>query len=294
LDMGFAPQIRRIVLERDMPAPAGRQTAMFSATFPKEIQKLAADFLRPGYVWIAIGRVGSTTDSITQRLVKSTNSRQEKLELLHTQLNEVPGRTLVFVQKKRTAHQVKRDLFKLYNIDAAEIHGDRSQSQRESALAAFKEGTARVLVATNVAARGIDVSDVQHVVNFDLPTSAKEFDDYVHRVGRTGRAGNRGIATSLYVPGYDAKTGNGELAPLLLQLLRSANQDIPEWFLALPELRSVADPRNVNGSGTPKRSAATQRDHRPSKTRVNFQRGNSVRRGSSNAPQHIQQPRQGF
>jgi len=246
LDMGFAPQIRKIVLQCDMPSKEQRQTFLFSATFPAEIQLLAQQFLRP-YVWVGVGRVGSTTDSIRQQLVRATLEKRHKLFLVAQALNEGPsGRTLVFVQKKRTATWLKKMLAKggvdgaasherFEPITACDIHGDRSQSQRESALASFRSGACRVLVATDVAARGLDIADIEHVINMDLPVSPDDFDSYIHRIGRTGRAGHTGLATSLYVPGTDDKAKNGKIAPLLLNLFNEANQEIPEWFASLPE-----------------------------------------------------------
>ncbi|EJK62236.1 hypothetical protein THAOC_17160 [Thalassiosira oceanica] len=113
---------------------------------------------------------------------------------------------------------------------AQDIHGDRTQSQRETALAEFRQGSVLVLVATDVAARGLDISGVEHVINVDLPNAADEFDSYVHRIGRTGRAGHTGLATSLYVPGDDPKTGNGRIAGLLVAQLRESKQDVPDWL----------------------------------------------------------------
>eukprot|EP00516_Mucochytrium_quahogii_P006642 CAMPEP_0203754854 /NCGR_PEP_ID=MMETSP0098-20131031/8403_1 /ASSEMBLY_ACC=CAM_ASM_000208 /TAXON_ID=96639 /ORGANISM=" , Strain NY0313808BC1" /LENGTH=622 /DNA_ID=CAMNT_0050646079 /DNA_START=1196 /DNA_END=3065 /DNA_ORIENTATION=- len=262
LDMGFEPQVRQIVQKRDMPPPNSRTTFMFSATFPSEIQKLAKDFLRSGYVWIAVGRVGSTTDTITQRLLLASSDRSKKLSLLEDQLKSVDGRTLVFVRMKRTASQVKKKLKRDFGIEACEIHGDRSQSQRESALDSFRKGNTLVLIATNVAARGLDIPEVTHVINFDLPVAKADFDEYVHRIGRTGRAGHRGLATSFYVPGFDPKQGNGTIAPDLLKLLHDGKQEIPDWFLALPEVPSKSFGRpNNNG-------AQRQTDHRATLLKV--------------------------
>jgi superfamily II DNA/RNA helicase len=189
---GFEPQIRKIVQQSGMTPKEKRQTFMFSATFPPSIQKLAAEFLRPNYVWIAIGRVGSTTDSITQVIVQATPDKRRKLELVVEALQNGPtGRTLIFVQKKKTATWLKKQLVKggpdagpkakhaggenegqknhhqqhpfqgkelrFTPISAEEIHGDRSQSQREAALEKFRAGKCTVLVATDVAARGLDI-----------------------------------------------------------------------------------------------------------------------------------------
>lgn len=245
LDMGFEPQIRRIVQQSDMPPKERRQTLLFSATFAPEVQKLAAAFLRP-YVWIAVGRVGSTVENIEQRLVLAKADKREKLKLAAEALAECDGRTLVFVQKKRTATWLKHCLRrggpgdakpdeKFSPVEAEDIHGDRSQPQREAALAKFRAGTCRVLVATDVAARGLDIGGVEHVINFDLPVAASDFDSYVHRIGRTGRAGHQGLATSLYVPGFADKNGNGPIAPQLLRQMQETGSEVPEWFKNLPE-----------------------------------------------------------
>jgi ATP-dependent RNA helicase DDX3X len=241
LDMGFEPQIRKLVQQSGMTPKAKRQTLLFSATFAPEIQKLAGEFLRP-YVWIAVGRVGSTTSYITQVLVQATPDKRHKLQLVVEALKSGPeGRTLIFVQKKRTATWLKKQLQKggpddgqpnerFTPIPAEDIHGDRSQSQREAALASFRAGKCRVLVATDVAARGLDISGVEQVINMDLPNSKDDFDSYVHRIGRTGRAGHMGLATSLFVPGDDPKAGNGRIAGLMVTQLREAEQEVPEWL----------------------------------------------------------------
>jgi ATP-dependent RNA helicase DDX3X len=231
LDMGFKPQIDRI-MRSGMPPRESRRTFMFSATFPAEIQRLAELYMRP-YVYVAVGRVGSTTESITQRLILvSDSSKQGKLQLLYETLSSMQAAcsVIVFVQKKRTATVVCKSLKRDLGINAVEIHGDRSQSQRESALADFRSGFVRVLVATDVAARGLDIPNVEHVVNYDLPASAEEFDSYIHRIGRTGRAGNTGTATSFFVPGFSPKVGNGALAVPLIKLLRESGQEVPTWL----------------------------------------------------------------
>ncbi|KAL3909566.1 MAG: hypothetical protein SGARI_002544 [Bacillariaceae sp.] len=250
LDMGFEPQIRKLVQKSGMTPKQKRQTLLFSATFPPQIQKLAAEFLRPSYVWIAVGKVGSTTDSITQVLVQATPDKRRKLQLVVQALTNGPaeGRTLIFVQKKRTATWLKKQLGKggpddgkpherFAPIRAVDIHGDRSQSQREAALASFRSGECRVLYIlcfavppeNTVAARGLDIG-VEHVINMDLPNSREDFDSYVHRIGRTGRAGHVGLATSLFVPGDDPKVANGRIAQQLITLLRESDQTVPEWL----------------------------------------------------------------
>ncbi|GBE62488.1 DEAD box polypeptide DDX3X [Babesia ovata] len=217
LDMGFAPQIRNIVNNRSMPQ-VGRQTVMFSATFPKEIQQLARDFLHD-YLYLAVGRVGSTNEFIRQRLLYADEEQKNRylVKLLRENAN---GLVLIFVETKRRADTIEAFLLR-ENFMAVNIHGDRSQQDREEALRLFKTGERPILVATDVAARGLDINNITHVINCDLPTN---IDDYVHRIGRTGRAGNVGIATSLV-----NETNRGILRDLLA-LLEEANQEVPQWF----------------------------------------------------------------
>jgi ATP-dependent RNA helicase DDX3X len=242
LDMGFEPQIRKLVLRSGMTPKTQRQTFMFSATFPDKIQLLASEFLRSSYTWIAVGRVGSTTDSITQVLQEATADNRHKLQLVVQAVKAGPkGRTLIFVQKKRTATWLKKMLSKggpedwdhnFDPIEAVEIHGDRSQSQREAALSKFRSGDCLILVATDVAARGLDIDGVEHVINMDLPVAADDFDSYVHRIGRTGRAGHTGLATSFYVPGDTPKVGNRKIAAKLIQQLKESKQQVPSFLEA--------------------------------------------------------------
>jgi len=172
LDMGFEPQIRQIVEGSDMPQQT-RQTLMFSATFPKEIQRLAADFLID-YIFLAVGRVGSTTDSITQKVEYAGEREADKIDRLLQILSTCDGLTLIFVETKRAADHLEHLLIR-EGIEATSIHGDRSQQEREQALAWFRCGRAPVLAATDVASRGLDIPDVRVVINYDLPNN---IDDY--------------------------------------------------------------------------------------------------------------------
>ncbi|CAL0299482.1 unnamed protein product [Lupinus luteus] len=225
LDMGFEPQIRKIVEQMDMPPPGMRQTLLFSATFPKEIQGLASDFLS-NYVFLAVGRVGSSTDLISQRVeyVLESDKRSHLMDLLHAQReNETNGKqclTLVFVETKKGADALEHCLC-VNGFPATSIHGDRTQQERELALRSFKSGNTPILVATDVAARGLDIPRVAHVVNFDLPN---DIDDYVHRIGRTGRAGKMGLATAFF------NDSNLSMAKPLADLMQEANQEVPVWL----------------------------------------------------------------
>uniref|UniRef100_A0A8D2DWT1 RNA helicase n=1 Tax=Sciurus vulgaris TaxID=55149 RepID=A0A8D2DWT1_SCIVU len=219
LDMGFEPQIRRIVEQDTMPPKGVRHTMMFSATFPKEIQMLARDFLDE-YIFLAVGRVGSTSENITQKVVwvEESDKRSFLLDLLNATGKD--SLTLVFVETKKGADSLENFLY-LEGYACTSIHGDRSQRDREEALHQFRSGKSPILVATAVAARGLDISNVKHVINFDLPSDIEE---YVHRIGRTGRVGNLGLATSFF------NKRNVNITKDLLDLLVEAKQEVPSWL----------------------------------------------------------------
>ncbi|XP_031253156.1 DEAD-box ATP-dependent RNA helicase 37-like [Pistacia vera] len=244
LDMGFEPQIRKIVEQMDMPPPGVRQTMLFSATFPKEIQRLASDFLA-NYIFLAVGRVGSSTDLIVQRVefVHESDKRSHLMDLLHAQReNGVHGKqslTLVFVETKKGADSLEYWLC-MNGFPATTIHGDRSQQERESALRSFKSGKTPILVATDVAARGLDIPHVAHVVNFDLPN---DIDDYVHRIGRTGRAGKTGVATAFF------NENNMSLSRPLSELMQEANQEVPAWLSRYASRATLSGGKNRRSGG---------------------------------------------
>lgn len=235
LDMGFEPQIRRIVEGEDMPNVANRQTLMFSATFPRDIQMLARDFLKD-YVFLSVGRVGSTSENITQKVeyVEDGDKRSVLLDILHTHGG---GLTLIFVETKRMADSLS-DFLINQNFPATSIHGDRTQRERERALEMFRNGRCPILVATAVAARGLDIPNVTHVVNYDLPT---DIDDYVHRIGRTGRAGNTGISTAFF------NRGNRGVVRELIELLKEANQEVPSFLETIAREGSFGGGRGGRG-----------------------------------------------
>jgi ATP-dependent RNA helicase RhlE len=190
LDMGFLPQIRRVV----NALPKQRQTLLFSATLSTDIEKITGEFLRTPET-VEIGRRANPADSVTQFLYPVPKSR--KIDLLaHLLRDQSLDSVLVFSRTKHGADKIVRKL-QAHNIKALALHSNRSQSQRVAALDAFKSGRARVLVATDIASRGIDVEGISHVVNFDFPMHAE---DYVHRIGRTGRADAVGDAISFVTP----------------------------------------------------------------------------------------------
>ncbi|KAI9496516.1 P-loop containing nucleoside triphosphate hydrolase protein [Zychaea mexicana] len=248
LDMGFEPQIRRIVQGEDMPEAGNRQTLMFSATFPRDIQMLARDFLND-YIFLSVGRVGATSENITQRIeyVEDDEKRSVLLDILTA--DSTRGLTLIFVETKRMADTLSDYLLRS-NFPTTSIHGDRTQREREMALNAFRTGRAPIMVATAVAARGLDIPNVTHVISFDLPT---DIDDYVHRIGRTGRVGNVGLATAFF------NRGNKNIARELVELLKEAKQEVPQWLESM--LREANNyGRHGNRGGV--RSGGASRDYR--------------------------------
>lgn len=203
-----------------MPGKVHRQTLMFSATFPDDIQRLAADFLREDYLFVIVGRIGGSNLDISQTVISVPgDEKQEKL--FNILLNSGTDRTLIFVELKRVADFLAC-LLSQNNFPTTSISGDRTQQEREAALQDFRSGRAPVLVATSVAARGLDIPDVKHVINFDLP---QDIEEYVHRIGRTGRIGNKGRATSFFQPGKDER-----LARSLVKVLSEAYQEVPDWL----------------------------------------------------------------
>jgi len=190
LDLGFMRDIRKLI----PLLPKARQNLFFSATMPREIGTLADELLRDP-VRVAVTPVATTATRVEQRVVMCDASRKRPV-LVDLLKKVATTRTLVFARTKRGADRVAEHLEKA-GIPANAIHGNKSQGQRERALAAFKNGSCRVLVATDIAARGIDVDAVGHVINFDLPNVAES---YVHRIGRTARAGADGTAISLCDP----------------------------------------------------------------------------------------------
>jgi ATP-dependent RNA helicase RhlE len=201
LDMGFLPAVRRIA----GALPKERQTLCFSATLEGSVANLVKDYMR-NPVRLAFGSTLKPSENVrVQALEVAPGAKQDALQNL---LTSEPGKCLVFTRTKRGADRLAKNLTR-DGFRAAAIHGDRSQSQRNAALAGFQQGRCRVLVATDVAARGIHVQDVAHVINFDLPDIPENF---VHRVGRTGRAGKQGVASTLF--GWDERAD-------LLQLERA-------------------------------------------------------------------------
>ncbi|GAX26781.1 ATP-dependent RNA helicase DDX3X [Fistulifera solaris] len=218
LDMGFEPQIRRIVEESDMPGSPERQTMLFSATFPANIQRLASDFMRD-YIFLTVGRVGSASKDVSQT-VEFVEEREKMDTLMKFLFTIEEGLILIFVETKRSCDYVE-DMLCQNKFPACSIHGDKSQREREYALRCFKSGQTPVMVATDVASRGLDIPNVTQVINYDLPGN---IDDYVHRIGRTGRAGNTGAALSF------VNEKNSGIIRELRDLLDENDQQVPSWL----------------------------------------------------------------
>merc|ERR1712232_661844 len=234
LDMGFEPQIRRIVEEEGMPFGEDRQTMLFSATFPTEIQRLASDFLRD-YIFLTVGRVGSASKDVTQKV--EYIEENEKLDAVMGFLLTIEdGLILIFTETKRNCDYLE-DILCAKGFPACSIHGDKSQREREESLRSFKRGITPVMVATDVASRGLDIPNVTQVINYDLPTN---IDDYVHRIGRTGRAGNTGNALSF------VNEKNSGIIRELRELLEENDQELPAW---LNQMCSYSGGRGGGGGG---------------------------------------------
>lgn len=215
LDMGFAPQINKILTL----IPKDRQTMLFSATMPSEIASMATAYMHLP-LRVEIATQGTTAERVEQELF--IIEKRNKTRLLQKLLNDYHGTVLVFSRTKHGAKKIARDV-KQMGHTAAEIHSNRSLAQRKQAIDGFKSGRYRVLIATDIAARGIDVKNIELVINFDLPDAAE---DYVHRIGRTGRAGQGGKAISFATP--DQRGDIRQIERLVrMQLPLSQTPDLP-------------------------------------------------------------------
>ena len=191
LDMGFRPQVDRIL----RGVPKNRQTMLFSATLDGPVAELAREYTVGAVRYTGVASPETVKGDIDHAFVPVTH--EGKIDTLVEQLGTAPGLALVFVRTKHGADKLARKLARHHDVPAAAMHGNMSQNARERALAQFESGRVSTLVATDVAARGLDVDDISHVINFDPPHSD---DDYVHRVGRTGRAGRSGSGVTLVLP----------------------------------------------------------------------------------------------
>lgn len=226
LSMGFEENVRTILSSGKIQAKGERVTLMFSATFPKEIQQLAQDFLND-YLFLAVGVVGGANADVTQTMYKV--SRFEKRDKTVEILNDIGNdKVMIFVEHKKQADVLGFFLIQK-GYPTTTLHGDRLQSQRETALNSFKAGKTNIIVCTSVAARGLDIEKVNHVINYDLPQTV---DEYVHRIGRTGRCGNLGKAISFF---DDSSDNDRKLARPLVRIFTQAQQEVPEWLNSAAE-----------------------------------------------------------
>ncbi|CAJ0638427.1 15644_t:CDS:10 [Entrophospora sp. SA101] len=224
LDMGFEPQIRKIV---DQIRP-DRQTLMWSATWPKEVKRLAEDYLND-FIQVNIGSLDlSASHNITQTVeVCSEYEKRTKLvRHLERIIDQKENKTLIFTATKRTADEITKFL-RQDGWPALAIHGDKAQVERDWVLSEFRTGRSPIMVATDVASRGIDVKDIKLVINYDFPTNVE---DYVHRIGRTGRGGAKGLAVTFFT------MDNARQAKDLVNILREANQEVDSKLLELVKI----------------------------------------------------------
>ncbi|XP_061628333.1 probable ATP-dependent RNA helicase DDX5 isoform X2 [Phyllopteryx taeniolatus] len=231
LDMGFEPQIRKIV---DQIRP-DRQTLMWSATWPKEVRQLAEDFLKD-YVQINIGALQLSANHNILQIVDVCNDMEKEdklIRLLEEIMSEKENKTIIFVETKRRCDEITRRM-RRDGWPAMGIHGDKSQQERDWVLNEFRYGKAPILIATDVASRGLDVEDVKFVINYDYPNSSE---DYIHRIGRTARSQKTGTAYTFFTP------NNMKQASDLISVLREANQAIN------PKLIQMAEDRGGRGRG---------------------------------------------
>jgi ATP-dependent RNA helicase RhlE len=216
LDMGFLPTVKRIMAA----LPADRQTLLFSATIESSVKHLVSTQVRNA-LRIEVGSTIKPVERVDLHLYEVEQDR--KLGLLQIMLREEPGSFLVFARTKRGADRLSKRLSH-EGVKAAAIHGDRSQNQRNQALRGFQDGQYRVLVATDVAARGIHVEGISHVVNYDLPQVPE---DFIHRIGRTGRAGARGTASTFATRSERAEVAHIERTLTTRLIRRPVSDDVP-------------------------------------------------------------------
>jgi len=238
LDMGFMPDVKRIVGDPNMPPKGERVTLMFSATFPAVIRKVADQFLHQ-YLFLTVGVVGGACKDVLQKFYQV--AKRDKKDRLSSMLAELGvSKTLVFIRTKHKTHRLAQQLYR-EGFACNSIHGDRSQGQRELALAQFRDGVSTVLLATAVVARGLDIPEVANVINYDMPG---EIDEYVHRIGRTGRVGNNGQAFSFWDMDEDTKIQKD-----LVRILTESGQIVPDWLQLNIETKSAGGQRKGKGGG---------------------------------------------
>merc|ERR1712118_128915 len=228
LDMGFEPQVRKIVSQ----IRPDRQTLMWSATWPREVQRLARDLCKENPVHINVGSLDLRTAHTIRQYVEVVKEQDKRGRLKRLLEKVMDGsRILIFADTKRGGDQLTREM-RLDGWPALCMHGDKKQEEREWVLSEFKNGKSPILVATDVASRGLDVKDIKYVINYDFPN---QIEDYIHRIGRTGRAGATGSSYTFFTQ------DKFKLAKDLIAVLKEAQQPVPE------ELQKLADSGGFGG-----------------------------------------------
>jgi len=231
LDMGFEPQVRKITSQ----CRPDRQTLMWSATWPKEVQKLARDICKEDPVHINVGSMDLRTAHTIRQYVEvvQESEKRGRLKRLLEKVMDGQSKILIFAGTKRDGDELTREM-RMDGWPALCIHGDKQQTERDWVLKEFKEGKSPILVATDVASRGLDVKDIKYVINYDFPT---QIEDYIHRVGRTGRAGATGSSYTFFT------ADKSKHAKDLISVLKEASQPVPE------ELEKLAESSSGGGWG---------------------------------------------
>ena len=225
LDMGFKPQLENIISKnKEMKNKENRINLMFSATIPKEVEEISYEFMKDDCYLISTNKnkgniKGYNANENVEQLIYYVNE-EEKIPKLHEILQTTEGNVLIFLEKKKSVDKLETFLLSR-NYNAIGIHGDKIQSERQNAIKKFSTGEIPILVATDVASRGLDFPNVSYVFNFDMP---KNIEDYIHRIGRTGRVGNKGKAISFY------NDNNRQIGEALVNELKKSGQKIPEFL----------------------------------------------------------------
>lgn len=243
MDMGFLPQISKFLKHPEMTSIQDRQTFLFSATLPRSIRNIINDFMKDDKMHVQIGTVGKPGQHIEQGFHK-VNGFSEKLDVIKKEVQNVDGLGLIFLKTKVSTLSVARELKRL-GVSATLINGDMTQNARQQALSAFKKGRVKVLCATDIASRGLDIPMVDLVVNFDLPNDAESF---VHRIGRTGRVGRPGKAISFI------SENDSSLLPDLVRLFKNNDMTVPDELMsAATDAIANRGPPSRRGGGFRKR-----------------------------------------
>jgi superfamily II DNA/RNA helicase len=277
LDMGFIPDIERIC----KLVPFTRQTLFFTATMPPEIRHITEQFLH-NPVKVEVARPSSTVATITQKLVKAGREAHDKRDTLRNLLRSADSfkNAIIFCNRKREVAQLHRSLQR-HGFNAAALHGDMDQTARTAALDSFRKGEAALLIASDVAARGLDIPDVSHVFNFDVPHHAE---DYVHRIGRTGRAGKLGTAITLVAPA-DGKSV-AEIEKLIGESIAWADAPQGETNESTVSEDAPSEPRD----GEHRRSGGRERSRGGRNRGPRAERSEQPRPAAAHAPRRPESP----